>query len=138
MAITLGVIALPDGLWWRDEQEWSPLDQQTLYLMTGALMEEEAAKLAGSAISLAGQCDGSAHTAWITRANLATLRTALDTPLAQFILTLHDRRTITVIPRRDGKGPLEVEPLPIATSFATHNPNTDYLYVLKAIRLLEV
>ncbi len=138
MSITLGNITLCDGLVWRDEQEWSPIDQQTTYTLTGALLVEEATKQAGRPITLAGQSDGSAHTAWITRANLALLRAALDTPLAQFTLTLHDGRTFTVIPRRDGNGPLEAELLPVAKSFAPGNPNTGYQYILNAVRLLEV
>lgn len=138
MAITLGVIALPDGLAWIDEQEWSPIDQQTSYSLTGALMVEEAEKQAGRPITLIGQSDGNTHTAWITRAALAALRTALDTPLAQFTLTLHDGRTFTVIPRRDGTGPLDAEPLPAVKSFFPRNPDDDYLYILKAVRLLEV
>lgn len=138
MAITLGVIALPSGLVWADKQEWSPIDQQTLYSLTGALIVEEAVKLAGRPITLAGQSDGTAHTAWITRAQLILLRAALDVPLAQFTLTLHDGATHTVIPRRDGTGPLIAELLPIAKSFAPPNPDDDYLYILKAVRLLEV
>lgn len=138
MAITLGVIALPDGLVWSDEQEWSPIDQQTSYSLTGALIVEEASKQAGRPITLTGQTDGSAHTAWITRANLALLRTALDTPLAQFTLTLHDGRTFSVIPRRDGNGPLTAVPIPAVKSFSPGNPDASYQYLLQAIRLLEV
>lgn len=138
MAITLGVIALPSGLIWSDEQEWSPLDQQTSYSLTGALIVEEAVKQAGRPITLVGQSDGNQHTAWITRAALDTLRTALDTPLAQFTLTLHDGRTFSVIPRRDGNGPLDAQPLPAVKSFFPRNPDANYLYLLKAVRLLEV
>lgn len=138
MAITLGTLALPDGLIWSDEQEWSPIDQETSYSLTGALIVEEAAKLAGRPITLAGQTDGLAHTAWISRANLSLLRAALDTPLAQFTLTLHDGRTFSVIPRRDGNGPLDADPLPAVKSFFPGNPDASYLYLLKAVRLLEV
>lgn len=138
MAITLGVITLPAGLVWADEQEWSPLDQQTSYSLTGALIVEEASKQAGRPITLIGQSDGTEHTAWITRAALSTLRTALDTPLAQFTLTLHDGRTFAVIPRRDGNGPLTAEPVPAVKSFFPNNPDANYPYLLKAVRLLEV
>ena len=138
MAITLGVIALPAGLVWSDEQEWSPIDQQTTYSLTGAMIVEEASKLAGRPITLTGQTDGLAHTAWISRADLATLRTALDTPLAQFTLTLHDGCAFTVIPRRDGNGPLVAVPLPAVKSFFPGNPDASYQYLLQAVRLLEV
>lgn len=138
MAITLGNITLPSGLIWSDEQEWSPIDQQTSYSLTGALIVEEAEKQAGRLITLTGQVSGNDHTAWMTRAAIATLRTALDTPLAQFTLTLHDARTFTVIPRRDGNGPLACVPLSIYGEFYPANPDSDHWYTGIVIRLLEI
>lgn len=138
MAITLGAITLPPGLTWTDEQEWSPIDQQTSYSLTGALIVEEAEKQAGRPITLTGQSDGSAHTAWMTRAQIAALRAALDTPLAQFTLTLHDGRTFTVIPRRDGNGPLQCTPLAVFKSIAPANPDESHFYSGIVIRLLEI
>lgn len=138
MAITLGSITLPSGMVWTDEQEWSPIDQQTIYSMTGALIIEESVKQAGRPITLTGQLSGNDHTAWLSRANITALRLALDNPLAQFTLTLHDARTFTVIPRRDGNGPLQCQPLPIYGSFSPANPDSNYWYTGIVIRLLEI
>lgn len=138
MAITLGSITLPSGLIWSDEQEWSPIDQQTTYSLTGALVVEEAVKQAGRPITLTGQIAGNDHTAWMARSAIIALRIALDTPLAQFTLTLHDSRTFAVIPRRDGNGPLKCQPLPAYGSFSPANPDNDYWYTGIEIRLLEV
>ena len=138
MAITLGNITLPAGLIWSDEQEWSPIDQQTSYSLTVALIVEEAEKQAGRPITLSGQDSGKDHTVWMTRATIAALRAALDTPLAEFTLTLHDARTFTVIPRRDGNGPLQCTPLAVYGSITPANPDSDHWYAGIVIRLLEV
>lgn len=138
MAITLGSITLPSGLIWSDEQEWSPIDQQTSYSLTGALIVEEAEKQAGRPITLSGQDAGKDHTVWMTRAAIATIRAALDSPLAQFTLTLHDGRTFTVIPRRDGNGPLQCIPMAVYGSFIPANPDNDHWYTNITIRLLQI
>lgn len=135
MAITLGALALPSGLVWTDELTWTPVMQSQEYSLTGALLIQVATKLAGRPITLTGQASGRDYTAWITRADLLTLKAALDVPGATFTLTLHDARTFTVMA---AENPLDVEPLPIYGSFAPANPTSAQNYVLKALKLIEV
>lgn len=145
MAIALGALVLPSGLTWADEHAWSPVAQNTEQTLTGALVLEESAKLAGRPITLAGASDNAQYTAWICLdqpflgySSLNDLRAALLVPGAQFTLTLHDSRSFTVVPRHDGDGPLSVSPLPLYRSFAPAAPHSGSLYVLDAVRLLEV
>lgn len=145
MAITLGALALPDGLAWADEHAWSPVAQATERTLSGALVLEEADKQKGRPITLSGAKDGTGHTAWVARAqsyrgwaSLDAIRTALLVAGAEFVLTLHDGRSFQVAPRHDGDGPIAVEPLPVYRSFAAANPTAGSLYVVSAIRLIEV
>ena len=138
MAITLGALTLPDGLAWSDEFAWTATAQATDYSITGALLVQVSTRQAGRPITLIGQSSGNSHTAWISRADLLTLRALLETAGAEHLLTLHDARTFTVSARQDGNGPLEAEPLPKVASFLPADPDDDDWYVLKAVRLMEV
>lgn len=145
MAITLGALALPSGLIWSDEHEWTPVAQSTERTLSGALVLEEAVKLKGRPITLSGPKDGNGYTAWIMRgqvylgyASLDALRAALWSASAAFTLTLHDGRTFAVAPRHDGDGPLSVTPLAAFGSLPPANPSADWRYSVDAIRLIEV
>ena len=138
MAITLGAITLPAGLAWSDEFAWSPVSARSSYSLTGALIVEQSTKLAGRPITLIGQSSGNDHTAWISRANLLTLQTALETAGATFTLTLHDARVFSVIARPDDNSPVEADPLPVVGSFLPANPQTADWYLLRAVRLTTV
>jgi len=133
MAITLGAITLPDGLTWEDEFAWSPVEQSSEYSLTGALIVQEATKLAGRPITLTGQSDGQNYTVWISRTNLLALQAALNVAGASWTLTLHDARTFTVMAAPD---PLDAQPLPVYRSFGPANPDGDHWYVLRALKLL--
>lgn len=135
MAITLGALALPSGLVWSDEFAWTPVQQSSEYALTGALLVEVSVKQAGRPITLTGQASGRDYTVWITRADLLTLKAALEVPGATFTLTLHDARTFTVVA---AENPLEAEPLPVYGSFAPANPDTAHRYHLKTLKLIEV
>ncbi|MCP5197545.1 MAG: hypothetical protein H6974_12310 [Gammaproteobacteria bacterium] len=136
MAITFGALTLPDGLIWVDEFAWSPVVQKTDYSLSGALILQEATRLAGRPITLIGQSSGHQSAAcWITRADLLTLQAALQTVGAEFTLTLHDARTFTVAPRQD---PLEAEARPVVGSFLPAHPGNDAWYWLKQIKLQTV
>ena len=74
--ITLAGIVLPPYLEWEDEFSWSPVDQQTEYSITGALMLDISTKLAGRPITLVG----TEHLGWITRELLLDLQALADTP----------------------------------------------------------
>lgn len=135
MAITLGVITLPSTLVWEDEFAWSPVLQSTDYGLTGALIVQEATKLAGRPITLVGNSDGTAHTGGISRTNLLALQTALAVAGATWTLTLHDARTFTVAARDN---PLEAEPLPVYGALWPANPTGDRWYLIRALRLQTV
>lgn len=145
MAITLGALVLPSGLAWSDEDAWSPVEQALDYTLTGALVVEESVRLGGRPITLAGKRDGNRYTAWVMRgqsylgfSSLADLRAALSAVGATFTLTLHDSRTFTVCPRRDGAGPLVVSPLSVLGDLPPADPGSDHRYFVEAIRLMEV
>lgn len=134
MAITLGAITLPSGLAWGDEFDWTPVEQSSDYSLTGALILQTATKLKGRPITLVGQSDGADHTAWISRANLLILKTALNVAGATFTLTLHDARIFTVA----ANGPVKAAPLPAYKSLLPANPDSDHWYLLASVPLIEV
>ena len=136
MAITLGAIPLPAGLFWSDEFAWTPVSLSTEYSLTGALLVQAATKQAGRPITLTGQSDGLNHTAWISRTNLMALKTALNVTGASWTLTLHDTRTFAVMAAPDE--PLDAEPLPVVRSFAPADPSGDRWYVLRTLKLIAV
>jgi hypothetical protein len=133
MAITLGAITLPPTLVWEDEFSWMPVSIQTDYSLTGALIVQTAARLAGRPITLVGKSDGNQHTGGLTRSALLALREAITVPDATFTLTLHDARTFNVIA---AENPLDAEPLPVYRSFYPATPADDRLYLIRAVRLL--
>jgi hypothetical protein len=135
MAITLGVIALPDTLVWEDEFTWSPVAQSAEYGLTGALIVQAAARLAGRPITLVGKSDGTAHTGGISRTNLLALQTALDVADATWTLTLHDDREFTVMARDN---PLQADPLPVYRGLWPANPTGNRWYLIRALRLQTV
>lgn len=128
-------LALPD-LIWEDEGHWDPLAQSRTYSLTGALVIEEAGRLAGRPVTLAG----GASFAWLTRADVALLRALGATAGATLTLTLLDDRTLTVTPRRDGEGGawIEARPLPVVLDSGPADPSDATRYVLDKIRLIEV
>lgn len=143
MAITLGALTLPDGLVWSDEDAWSPIAQSTEYGLTGSLIVDLGEKQGGRPITLRGVKDGNSHSAFIANSQLyrgwssrADLRAALWTAGAEFVLTLHDGRTFTVIPLHGTDGPLSVTPLSVFKSFPPANPGAEHLYFVDAIRLV--
>lgn len=73
-------LALPDDMLWPDEYDWRAVEQRTVYSITGALIVDAAAKLAGRTITL----DGS-HT-WVARSVVDTLLEWAALPLQTFTL----------------------------------------------------
>jgi len=127
MAISLDAITLPDNLGWTDEYDWSPVLQQTEYSLTGALIVEEATRLAGRPITLTTPDGGD----WTDRATVDSLRAKL-TANTTMTLTLHDGRAFNVRWRHE-ETPLEAKP--ILEGLA--NPDAAALYHL-TLRLIEV
>lgn len=132
MSITLGTIPIPAGMRWADEYDWSPVVQATTYSLAGALVIEEATRLAGRPLTL----EGGRTWAWITRADLDTLRNALVTAGATWTFTLHDGRRFTVMARQDGEGPIKASPLPIVRDSGPADPDDETRYYIDTIRLM--
>lgn len=134
MSITLDTFVFPatcDGLRWTDEFAWSPVAQSTGYGLTGALLVQESAKLAGRPMTLAGGRSGLRSYAWITRADFETLRALLILPNTPRTLIFHDRRRFTVIPRQD---PFNVDPLPAVDDIGPNSPGAEWRYVVNELR----
>ena len=132
MAITLGMISLPDGLRWSDEYAWQQLNVGTDYSLTGALIVQTATRQAGRPISLVG----GQQFCWATKAQLDTLQTALDTCTdAGLILTLHDGRTFTVMPVPPA---LSAAPLPVVGDSGPADPTASTLYSIDSLKLMEI
>lgn len=105
MSCTLGGVSLPDDTLWLDEFDWSPVRQNTEPTLTGALVIEEGALLAGRPVTL------DAH--WLTRAEVLALW-ALLTPAASYTLVLPDGQALAVAWRHDAT-PIEAEPIAPST-----------------------
>jgi hypothetical protein len=143
MAITLKLgavtLALPDGMVWEDEGEWDALLQDTLWVPgTGGTLKavtRETTRQGGRPVTLAGGLSW----AWVTRAQVDAIR-ALGTAGAVLTLTLHDARTLSVTPRRDGPGGAWVEatPLPLVLDSGPADPVSTTRYSLDRVRLMEV
>lgn len=88
MSITLtysGTTAtLSDRLHWADEFDWSPVEQETAYSTTGALLVDVAVKQGGQPITL----EGTDTNAWISRALCSTLQAWATLPGIQLDLVL--------------------------------------------------
>lgn len=138
MAITLGAHALPDGLVWQDETEWTPVRQSVQHTLSGALVLEEAQLQAGRPITLIGGRQGGTSWAWMARADLLALQSDLESPGATLTLTLHDARAFTVTGRHDSRGPVDAYPLPVVGERGPANPDTTHRYVIDAIRLMAI
>lgn len=134
MAITLNGLALPDGLRWSDEFTWSPLRTTRDYSLTGALILQTAERQAGRPITLIG----GERWAWMTRANLLSLKTLLDTYAASMTLVLHDARSFAVTPVYEGDGPLDATAKAVVQDSGLANPSASAWYVINFLKLITV
>lgn len=107
MAILLGAISLPGDLRWSDEFAWSPVSRESEYSLTGALIVQESAKLAGRPITLEARDEAQGYV-WLTRSTILALKALADTPGWTGTLTLEDGRSFSVAFRADG---LEAAPV---------------------------
>ena len=93
MNVTLNSVQLRDDLVWRDEFDWSPVEQVVTPTLSGALLVEETARPEGRPITLVG------FAARALVLDLKALEAQVATPLT---LTLLDGVARTVIWRRPG------------------------------------
>jgi len=125
--IQLDTVSLPDDLWWADEIAWSPVDQSAEYTLGGAMVVEEAVKLAGRPITLAGH----ESRAWVSRSTVLALLALAAIPGKEMVLTLEDR-TFNVIFRRGDGSPVEAESVTMISA-----PENNDWYTL-TLRLMEI
>lgn len=79
-----GQIILPDRLIWADEHDWVPVAVESTYSTDGNLLVDVAKKKAGRSITL----EGGDTEAWMTRAEVTTLRAWASIPGDIMTLTL--------------------------------------------------
>jgi hypothetical protein len=75
---------LPDDLYWADEASWQPVVQTAERTITGALVLQTHARIAGRPITLQPDTDGAA---WLTRAQLVTLMQWASIPGCEMLLS---------------------------------------------------
>ncbi len=109
MNLTDGVtsLTLPDDLEWSDQYAWLPVEQSVEFSVTGALILDVGEKLAGRAITLAGNDS----TAWVSRAAVDQLRAWAALPGQSLSLTLADSRVFVVALRHHDAPALDASPV---------------------------
>lgn len=125
----LDAITLPDGLVWSDRYEWTPVSQTVEVSVAGTLIVQEAAQSAGRPITLTAV--GGEH-CWVTKSVLDQIYALTSNPGRTMSLTIAPGDVRQVIWRRD-RLPVEARPVLEVT-----NPDDNTLYVLLALRFLEV
>lgn len=132
MAITLSADAidldLPADLYWNDEHAWHPVEQVAERTLTGAIIVQSAAKVAGRPITLQPEDDGSA---WMSLATLNQLRAWAAVPGKKLVLTLRGQNYDVIFRHHDGAA---VEARPVVHY---SDAQTDDFYNA-VIRLMEI
>lgn len=109
MSITLtysGTTAtLSDRLHWADEFDWSPVEQETTYSTTGALLVDVAVKQSGQPITL----EGTDTNAWISRALCSSLQAWAALPGIQLDLVLRGETHLVIFDH--AKGGFSAQPI---------------------------
>lgn len=104
------IINLPIGLTWRNQFDWSPVQQKQVRSVTGANLIHTGIKTKGRPLELSGGDDAG----WVTRSELETLHAMLNENSAM-TLTLwdNDRSTSVIISVKfdHNKTPIEAEPI---------------------------
>ena len=84
LAVSTTTLTLPSDLEWTDEYSWQPVEQETEFSITGALIVQTGERQAGRPITLAGETDRST----LLRAALDQLATWAATPGQEMTLTM--------------------------------------------------
>ena len=86
-------VTLPDDLYWADEFGWQPVQQTAERTITGALVIQQATRIAGRSITLRPD---SPDAAWISRGVLETLKDWSQIPQCEIIISYRgiERRVI--------------------------------------------
>lgn len=88
----LNDLELPRGMVWIDEMDFVPVEKETERSITGNLIVDAAARVAGRPITLVG----TENAGWIRRATLLALHALAANPAGRYTLTLADSRVFTV------------------------------------------
>lgn len=89
----LGALALPRGLVWADEFDWSPVESSFEYALNGALVLDAAQRQSGRPVTLLAEEDSG----WMRRDVLLALQELASVPGAVYLLRLADGRTFDVV-----------------------------------------
>lgn len=121
----LGSVTLPGNFYWPDEfTDWEPVAQNSEHTLSGALVVEEGARLAGRPITLAGL--------WLDRATLEAVDALAAVPGAKYTLALNDGSSRSVMFRRGSGRSVE------ARAVFNRAPGAPVTYYETTIRLMEV
>jgi hypothetical protein len=121
-------ITLHDDLFWSDEHGWNMVEQTSDRTITGALVVQASAKVAGRPITLTPENDSSA---WMSREVLDQLRNFATVPGKELTLTLRGEPRAVIFRHHDGIA-LDARPV---VHFNDVEPGDWYLVTL---RLMEV
>lgn len=128
MSFTLASLTLPEGLYWSDKYDWTPVDQSIEITLTGTLLIEEAAQLAGREITLIG----GRNYCWALQAFIDDLYALTQTAGLVMTLDLAGDGAHQVMWRRD------VTPL-TAKQFSVYSePDDVTLYSIDKLCFIEV
>ena len=93
-------VTLPDDLYWSDEFAWQPVVQTAERTITGALVIQQATRIAGRSITL--QPD-SENAAWVSRADLEQMRSWATIPQCEMTLSYRGTGRTVIWRHHDGE-----------------------------------
>ena len=127
LIFTLDSIALDCSMKWTDEFAWTKAVSKSEYSLSGSLLVQSAARLAGRPITIASAEDSG----FVGRDVVKALNLLAETPGRQMVLTLPDTRQFNVIFR---PGELAVE----AREVLPRAVPLDSDYCILTLRLTEI
>ena len=133
ITLTNGATALelPDDLLWEDEFTWAQVAQATERGITGALIVDAMARNGGRPITLAG----TAETAWISRADMLTLKAWAAIPGQEFALVVRGVAHNVIFDHGTGDTTTSVAQQPV---MAFSNMQADDYHSNLRLRFLEI
>lgn len=133
MSLTLSdgstTLTLNPDLYWSDENNWHAVEQAVERTITGALVIQAAARIAGRPITLEPIDD---EAAWMTRADVTVLRNWAAVPGKTMTLTLRGEAREVIFRHQDGG----FEARPVIQYRDGHELPVDFY--LCTIRLMEI